>query len=302
MAAVNSFFNSMSETVGKQMEAGSLGAIFSTKDIIANDGLFGRKKTRLYFTQLQSIETSQDTTAMETKSEVYSLPDVELYIDPKAISVKKKVNQKRTLTKAGYVVQFWGHDLTTVSMSGISGYYGVTKGVAPRILAGIANGNMDQITGNADALKAFEYLKENAYMKRFDTRLPYKGIPVIGMVYDQIMYRGYFETFDYSLDAAVPFSINWSLSFTIIPPIGDLQQIKNIPGQIETAFTAAGSQDTLRGMASGTITNPNGTVQKVSDAVNGVIDKSSQAGVEYLSKNLGVSSFLSVTPSRVLLY
>ena len=295
--ATDNFFRSISEDTARELEtSGSAALVKSSSDQIRNDGLFGRKKSRLYFTKLKSVESKQSEKTLEMESESYVLPDVELYIDPQSISVKKKVIQKRQLTKGGYVVQFWGHDLTTVMVKAVSGYYGLTKGLAPDNIAGIISKGKP-VQG---ALKTFEYLKENAYMRRFDKRVPSIGLPIIGMVYDRILYRGYFETFNYSTEATNPFLISYDFSFTIIPPEGDLVEIEDLADSIPTNLQDA--KDITRGIAAGTYLNPSGASQKVSAAMSGFITKSTQFGVDELSKKLGVQSFLDVTPSRVVLY
>jgi len=303
--AIDNFFRSISEEAADEFKSSGPGAlVLSTRDQIRNDGLFGRKKTRLYFTNLKSVETRQSEKTMEMMSESYVLPDVELNIDPQSISVKKKVIQNRQLTKGGWIVQFWGHDLTTITVKSVSGYYGVTKGISPDSVGGLIEkgrrASVKDLGGHNDPLKTFEYLKENAYQRRFDRQFPYKGLPIIGMVYDGQLYRGYFESFNYDLNASEPFQIAYNFAFTIIPPENDetiidfikdpdLPELGDIP-------------DIARGMAAGTYLNPSGTVQRASAAMVGVVTDATQFGVDKVSKKLGVQSFLDVTPSRVVLY
>lgn len=296
--ATDNFFRSVSEDFVRTIEASPGALVRSSTNDVRNEALFGRKRQRLYFTRLKSVEVRQSEKTRELESESYVLPDVELFIDPSAINVSKKVIQKRQLTKGGWVVQFWGHDLTTVKIKAVSGFYGVTKGLAPSNIAGIIN--KGQRKPMQDALKAFEYLKENAYMRRFDKRIPYIGLPVIGMVYDGMLYRGYFESFDYSLDASTPFQITYSFAFTIIPPEDDIAQMEAALDQIPDSLEDA--KNITRGVVAGTYLNPSGASSKISNAMSGMIEKSTQIGLDELGKKLGVQSFLDVTPSRVVLY
>ena len=298
---IQNFFRSVStETANQLSVSGPAALVQTTPNVIMNDGLFGRKRTRMYFTQLKAVETRHSDTTLESESEAYRLPDVELYIDPQNISVRKKVIQRKQLTKGGWVIQFWGHDLTTVSVRGVSGYYGMTKGLAPSNIAGVVKSLTSGENHKVGALKVFEYLKENVYMRRFDKRIPFKGLPVIGLVYDKVLYRGYFEQFNYSLSATAPFMITYNFNFTIIPPESDLQELQDAKNLIPSSGQEVA--DITRGVAAGAYLNPDGTSQRVSDAMSNYITKATQAGIDELSKKLGVLSFIDVTPSRVVLY
>lgn len=289
MATLTPFFNSIGEDAIADLknEANEFKQVMSTT--IVNSGLFGKKRERMYFTLLKSPEVPHTKRWIESKA--ISMPDLELHIDPRQIQVQKRVLVQKRLTKAGWILQFWGHDLTKVNINATSGYYGTTKGQTLAQLQGALHGRGREV----DPLKVFERLKEDVYMRRFDTSLPYKGLPIIGMVYEGTLYRGFFENFNYSLNSTTPFTIDYNFGFVIIPPNGDVQGfLQQIGSEIQGGST--------QGLVAGTITNPDGTIQKVSGAMKNAITKKAQGGIDGLSKKLGVTSYVDVTPSRVVLY
>jgi hypothetical protein len=263
-----------------QASAEQFGAPFKIK----NPGLFKPKTKRMLFTSLKATEVTATDGSLEER--VYSLPDIEMYIDPTNINVKKKVLSQKILTKGGWVLQFWGHDLTMLTVRATSGYYGVTKGSKPFAFTGEAiKTNMRQ-TLYKDPLKVFEKIKENAYNRRFDGDLPYRGKPVITLIYEGISYRGYFDSFDYSLNSETPHIIQYGFNFNIIPSDPYIQQI---------------SKEDIPGIAAETFTNPSGTISKFSTAAISAGEKKAQDGINDLTKKIGIQDYVDLTPSRVVL-
>ncbi|MFW9878515.1 MAG: hypothetical protein ACFFG0_35995, partial [Candidatus Thorarchaeota archaeon] len=214
----------------------STGQLFdeiATDFLLPNDGLFGRKRQHILFTGLKSVETpSGGKSNKEEKALTY--PDVEVYIDPEKIRVSKKIIVNKVLTKGGWINQFWGHEQPTIDMNCVSGYFGITKGrtyaasqylnvtqkLEGRPLQKISFGDFHKPSpyGIEDPLKVFEKIKTYVYDNRFDGDMPYKGAPIIKMIYEGVLYKGYFTRFDYSLDANRPFVIDYSFQFTVISP------------------------------------------------------------------------------------
>jgi len=170
------------------------------------------KKSRMIFTDLVSFN----------ESETY--PDVELYLDPKTIQVSKPVIQRQQLTKGGFVIQFWGHQLTKISVNAATGnfqpLYG-TQFVLPSFATAKAteswfNQVKERWMKGGGPLKIFSKFKEWAFQNRFNLDKPYEGRPIIKLIWEDYVYKGFFSNFNYNLDSSIPFNINFTFEFIIL--------------------------------------------------------------------------------------
>jgi len=162
-----------------------------------------------------SSQTSQDQVndaldKMEWSFEALLNPVVSLLVNPQNIKVDKKVIFNKMQTKGGFVVQFWGPDLPTVTVTSKTGSFAINKSM----------------------LRVFQVLKTHVYDRRFSTRQPFKGMPIITMIWDQQVYEGFFQNFNYSLDAMEPYVINYTFTFTItnqlaVPGLPDISSAIN---------------------------------------------------------------------------
>lgn len=190
----------------EQLPATITGAIKSELQIKA--GPFPEEKTRMIFRSLKTVEGR-------------SLPEVELLIDPQSIQVAKNVIQNKTLTKGGWVVQFWGHDITQINVSAITGnfqpLYGaeatIPSSLSKRDLSDWGSSLIDRWSKGGGPLKVFEKIKEYVYMQRYSYDEPWKGNPIIDLVWENYVYSGYFTNFNYNLASNQPFNINYSFTF-----------------------------------------------------------------------------------------
>ncbi len=152
------------------------------------------------------------------------LPDVELYIDPNSITVNKSVIANKKLTKGGFAVQFWGHDLTTINVNCVTGNFQPLYGIGVQIppsLSGAAftswfNQVRERWVKGGGPLKVFEKLKEWGYHQRYSTNEPWKGKPVIEVFWEDSLYEGFFTKFNYTLGSESPFNISFNFDFTIL--------------------------------------------------------------------------------------
>ena len=120
-------------------------------------------------------------------------PVVQLYLNPKSISVRKKVLFDKKQTRGGFAVQFWGHDLEGIDVKAATAYFQLSK--AP--------------------LQAFELLKTQTYQNRFDAVQTFRGNPIISMLYESQVLNGYFESFDYTMTSEQPYQFDYSFQFTV---------------------------------------------------------------------------------------
>ena len=168
-------------------------------------------RTRMTFRELKTPDGS-------------SLPEVELFIDPKSIQVQKVVLQQKRLTKGGFVIQFWGHDLTQITVNATSGnfqpLYGVELQIPPDVRGKAGESWFNQIRERwikgGGPLKIFEKMKDWVYQKRFDSLRPWVGNPQVELVWEDSIYKGYFTNFSYNLESNEPFHISYNFGFIIL--------------------------------------------------------------------------------------
>jgi len=175
-------------------------------------GVDPEHKVRMSFRDLKTIDGRK-------------LPNVEMLIDPQSVQVSKRVIQRKVQTKGGWVVQFWGHDITQISVNTISGNYEPTYGLAlnlpinarsGRDLSEWGNGLLARWSKGGGPLKVFEKIKEWVFARRHDYNKPWKGNPLITMVWEDSLYSGYFTDFNYNINSTQPFNIAYSFTFMVL--------------------------------------------------------------------------------------
>lgn len=152
-----------------------------------------------------------------------SLPDVEFFIDPQSIQVSKRVIQRKQLTKGGFVIQFWGHELTQIQANAITGnfqpIYGVEVQLPSNSQAKARESWFNQVrerwARGGGPLKIFEKIKDWVYQKRFSEITRYQGFPNIELVYEDFIYEGYLTDFRYNLQSSQPFNISFNFTFMV---------------------------------------------------------------------------------------
>lgn len=168
-------------------------------------------KVRMTFRNLQTTDGS-------------SLPEVEMYIDPQSIQVAKRVLQQKRLTKGGFVIQFWGHDLTTLTVNAVTGnfqpLYGVQTQLPPSLNKKAMESWFNQVKERwmkgGGPLKIFEKIKDWVYQKRFSQTKIYDGNPMIELAWEDFIYDGYFTDFRYNVQSTQPFNISFNFTFIIL--------------------------------------------------------------------------------------
>jgi hypothetical protein len=317
MGALDNFASSVGVGDGVDFGKAMLDTIFG----IQNKGLLGRKVARLYFTDLARPMASFDSKTMSVDVKKRAMPDVEVYIDPQSVKVSKKVLWNKKQTKGGWVFQFWGHDLTTISLQMKTGWFGYTKGQNLLTMIGdfakasqtiqdmfMGGGKTSTPNGTSngiykDPLKVFQKIKNNVYNRRFDSATPFVGFPLITLVYEGSPYMGFFNNFDYDIDSNNPFNINFNFAFTVVPTNNKLlfeQAIQNVISKSsgQTTITTADIGNFAL-FSAGAITNPSGTVQKL---FQGGVDwaiQTAESTLNDLTGNLGFEGlFDDIFPSK----
>lgn len=120
-------------------------------------------------------------------------PVVQLFMNPESIQVNKRVLLDKKPTRGGFVVQFWGHDLQTIEVKAATAYFEISK----------------------QPLAAFELLKRQCYQGRFHPTQPFRGSPIIGLLFESQALKGYFNEFNYTITANQPYQFTYSFTFTV---------------------------------------------------------------------------------------
>jgi len=121
-------------------------------------------------------------------------PVISFFVNPQSITVNKNVLLNKQNTKGGFVVQFWGHDLETISVKAETGYFGLSK--VP--------------------LRAFELFKNYCYQGRYNSRKPFRSMPIMTMLYEGQALRGYFNNLTYTVVQQRPYMITYDFTFTVV--------------------------------------------------------------------------------------
>ncbi len=139
-------------------------------------------------------------------------PIVQLFLNPETIQVNKHVLLDKKQTRGGFVVQFWGHDLEVIEVKAATAYFEISK----------------------QPLAAFELLKRQCYQGRFHSTQPFRGSPIIGMLFESQALKGYFTDFNYTLSSGQPFQINYSFTFVVTENVAFVvgSNLSNLVGDV----------------------------------------------------------------------
>lgn len=124
-------------------------------------------------------------------------PVISLFVNPQNITVNKNILVNKQVTRGGFVMQFWGHDLETINVQAETGYFGLSK--VP--------------------LRAFELFKNHCYQGRYHKRKPFRALPIITMMYEGEGLKGYFNNLTYTIVKERPYIITYSFTFTVVEKV-----------------------------------------------------------------------------------
>jgi hypothetical protein len=120
-------------------------------------------------------------------------PVVQLFLNPETINVNKHILLDKKQTRGGFVIQFWGHDLQEIEVKAATAYFEISK----------------------EPLAAFELLKRQCFQGRFHPTQPFRGVPIIAMLFESQVLKGYFTDFSYTLTSAQPFQFTYNFRFVV---------------------------------------------------------------------------------------
>lgn len=141
------------------------------------------------YTKINEIFESTDFLLTMIKN-----PVISLFVNPQSITVSKQILLSKQVTRGGFVVQFWGHDLETIQVQAETGYFGLSN--VP--------------------IRAFNMFKDYCYQGRYNRRKPFKSAPILTMLYEGQALRGYFNNLSYTVVQSRPYIITYNFTFTVI--------------------------------------------------------------------------------------
>ena len=130
---------------------------------------------------------------------------VEMFLNPEQLTINDKKLTQKVRTKGGYILQYWGEDLTQIQISGKAGHNGI-EGI--NVLHDIYRS--EQIALQALIRDRGSNVKRRQSIAQLATS--------VVMWYQGQGYRGFFESFGYT---EVPSGfITYNISFTAVEKIG----------------------------------------------------------------------------------
>lgn len=153
-----------------------------------------------------------------------TVPPLTMLVNPSNLDITYAplINETRTL--GGFVQEYWGEQLTTLSATGKTAMFVESE-------KGITNKDARLTESYQHFMSLLNIYKNNGkgYSTTFDTvktRANSSKITSLGyviMIFDKVQYDGYFETFTYTEDAAMPFNLEYSFTFKVMRIMGQMQ-------------------------------------------------------------------------------
>lgn len=149
------------------------------------------------------------------------IPTLRMLVNPANLdfTYTPLINETRTL--GGFIQEFWGEQLTTLSASGKTAMFISSE-------KGLTNKDSRTTEAYQYFMSLLNIYKNNGkgYFTKFEdsaSRANSTKISSFGniiMNYDNKQYDGYFESFNYTEDALLPFNLEYSFNFKIIKIFG----------------------------------------------------------------------------------
>ena len=138
------------------------------------------------------------------------LPSLVLLVNPNNLTRSyNHIISAGDRARSGYVVEHWGEQLPTLSISGNSGGFYILN----RKGGGGLTASREGSAAYQQFMNLFQIYRNNGYLRNED-----KTIGLVGAVeifYDGKIYTGSFGAFTYTEDEAKPFSVDYTMEFTV---------------------------------------------------------------------------------------
>jgi len=149
-------------------------------------------------------------------------PDLVMFINPANLdlSYSQLINETRTL--GGFIQEFWGEQLTTLSASGQTAMFYSDKGITNKdSRISEAYQNFIRLV-NIYKNNGKDYSDERITLASKTNPNRIVSFGTVIMTYINKEYEGFFESFTMKEIAEKPFSLEYDFSFKVVRTIGDL--------------------------------------------------------------------------------
>jgi hypothetical protein len=185
---------------------------WSDADKFAEKEAKATKNALSAFEEQPNYRAAEGSTNRDQQIISWRLPNgssVQMYINPQSLNVKEAKQINATRTKGGFVVQYWGANLTEITLQGITGSSGI-QGInmlrdiylsenrafdltARTQLNDLMDSMDGQELGNDDASVVMANLSTTLKSRNFILRPSLGGLAAsVLMFYQGVEYRGYF--------------------------------------------------------------------------------------------------------------
>lgn len=155
---------------------------------------------------------------------------VQMYINPENFVISERKHITPTRTKGGYVVQYWGEELTKLTLSGTTGSSGVKGVMVLRDIYRAENSAFEMVAGTqtndflqsaqenlstADMAETFATLSDRLRQSNFILRPSLASLALsVTLFYQGVQYRGFFTEMTITESVAKLGMFDYSLSFS----------------------------------------------------------------------------------------
>lgn len=164
----------------------------------------------------------------ENGNHISDPPELQMSINPENLEKTYTPLVSETRTMGGFIEEFWGEELLTITGSGYTQmFFSSKEGLTPKYEDTEAYNNFIKLLVVYKNNGKFYYVGTPKNIRSFKANP--NRIDAIGsvfMVYNDIQYKGFFENFIFSEAADKPFFFNYSFTFKVLKTYGNFT-IKN---------------------------------------------------------------------------
>lgn len=205
--------------------------------------------------------TAYDVNRRNEQVMTWRLPNgsaIQMYINPENFVIRESKQITETRTKGGFVIQYWGENLTKITLSGTTGSSGIrginvlrdiyrseNRGfelIAAQLVNDIEQVRSDLTTTSLSLGKLLENASEEIQKRNFLLRPSLASMAVnILLFYQGVQYKGFFNDFTVTEGVSKLGLFDYNISFTAVETRGQRKNFlawqkeplaDDVPGQI----------------------------------------------------------------------
>lgn len=205
--------------------------------------------------------TAYDVNRRNEQVMTWRLPNgsaIQMYINPENFVIRESKQITETRTKGGFVIQYWGENLTKITLSGTTGSSGIRginvlrdiyrsenrsfELIAAQLVNDIEQVRSDLTTTSLSLGKLLENASEEIQKRNFLLRPSLASMAVnILLFYQGVQYKGFFNDFTVTEGVSKLGLFDYNISFTAVETRGQRKNFlawqkeplaDDVPGQI----------------------------------------------------------------------